>query len=215
MAETAELMPGAPVARSPLAHRAPAFTPDGAASLAEWPFLAKAIVRADPAEAGPRLADALSLPLPTTPCASATAEGRTALWLGPDEWMAIAPDAAAADLAGALEAALEGLPHQVVDVSDHYTTITLSGRRSRDILARLVTVDLHPRAFPAGRVVGTLAGHAAVFVWLRDDSPAAGGIFDVVVRASFADYLWCLLAEAGRTFGLPPAEPVAGEPMRP
>src|ERR1700733_8863963 len=34
---------------------------------------------------------ALALTLPTTPCRSATAGNRAALWLGPGEWLVIAP----------------------------------------------------------------------------------------------------------------------------
>lgn len=215
MAETAAPAATAgPVARSPLSHRVPLFTPDGRAGIAEWPFLSKVILRADPEAASAAVEAAVGPALPGAPLASATAGDRSWLWLGPDEFLLVASDAAPGDLAASLETALAERSRQVVDVSDHYTVITVSGTHARDLLARLVTVDLHPAAFPAGRVVGTLAGHANVTLWLRDDSASTGAMVDVFVRASMADYLWCLLAEAGRTFGLPAETPRAGEPMR-
>jgi sarcosine oxidase subunit gamma len=200
--------------RSPLSHRSPIRADDGAASLAEWPFLTKIILRVGHAAGAVAVEQAIGPALPDTACTAAVAGARAALWLGPDEWMLVVGDAEAHPILAELAAVLGATHHQAVDVSDHLTTITVSGARSRDLLAKLITVDLHPRAFGENRVVSTLAGAANVVVWLRDDSPSVGATIDVFVRASFADYLWCLLAESGREYGMPPQQPVAGERMR-
>jgi len=203
-----------PRRRSPLAHRMPIRAASGAVSLAEWPFLSKLIVRCQAGRDATAVEAVAGVALPTTACTSATAGERSLLWLGPDEWMLVAPDGEAAALETDLRAALTGPHTQVVDVSDYYTVITLTGARGRDVLARLVTIDLHPRHFAKGRVVGTLAGSANIIIWLRDESAAAGPVFDLIVRWSMADYLWCLLADAAAEFGCPRQEPRAGEPMR-
>lgn len=202
------------LARSPLAHRPPVRAEDGAASLAEWPFLTKVILRVDHATGAESVERIFGVSLPAAACTAAAKDDRSALWLGPDEWMLIAPDGEGPGLVAGLGEALGAVHHQAVEVSDYHTVITVSGPRARDLLAKLVTVDLHPRAFPAGSVAGTLAGAATITLWLRDDSPTAGPVFDVIVRASMADYLWCLLAEAGREYGVPPQTPVAGERLR-
>ncbi|WP_018698910.1 sarcosine oxidase subunit gamma [Amorphus coralli] len=203
-----------PRRRSPLAHRMPIRAASGAVSLAEWPFLSKLIVRCQAGRDATAVEAVTGVALPTTACTSATAGERSLLWLGPDEWMLVAPDGEAAALETDLRAALTGPHTQVVDVSDYYTVITLTGARGRDVLARLVTIDLHPRHFAKGRVVGTLAGAVNLLVWLRDESDAAGPVFDVIVRASMADHVWCLMAEAGRAFGCPAQEPRGGERLR-
>lgn len=203
-----------PRRRSPLAHRMPIRSETGAVSLAEWPFLAKISLRCQPGRDAGAVERVTGVALPTEACTSATAGERSLLWLGPDEWMLIAPDGEAARLQASLGEALTGPHTQAVDVSDYYTVITLTGPRGRDVLARLVTIDLHPRHFAKGRVVGTLAASANIVIWLRDESTAAGPVFDLIVRWSMADYLWCLLAESGREFGCPPQQPRAGERLR-
>ncbi|MGX1308494.1 sarcosine oxidase subunit gamma [Amorphus suaedae] len=203
-----------PRRRSPLAHRTPIRADNGAVSLAEWPFLAKLILRCEAGRDAAAVTAATGVALPTEACTSATAGERSLLWLGPDEWMLVAPDGEAAALEAALTDALAGPRTQAVDVSDYYTVITLTGPRGRDVLAKFVTIDLHPRHFAKGRVVGTMAGSANIVIWLRDESAAAGPVFDLVVRWSMADYLWCLLADSGAEFGCPPQHPRAGEPMR-
>ncbi|HKF96690.1 MAG TPA: sarcosine oxidase subunit gamma family protein, partial [Steroidobacteraceae bacterium] len=50
-------------------------------------------------------------------CRALTEGERAVLWLGPDEWLLIAPEAEGAALASSLEAALAHLPHSLVDVS--------------------------------------------------------------------------------------------------
>lgn len=203
-----------PRRRSPLAHRPPVRAESGAVSLAEWPFLAKIAIRCVADRDAGTIEAATGVALPVTACTSATQGERSLLWLGPDEWLLIAPDGGARELETTLTDALSGPFTQVVDVSDYHTVITLTGPESRAVLAKLVTIDLHPTRFAKGRVVGTLAGAAAITLWLRDESQAAGPVFDIVVRASMADYLWCLLAEAGRAFGCPAQEPRAGEKLR-
>ncbi|MDQ0316948.1 sarcosine oxidase subunit gamma [Amorphus orientalis] len=205
-----------PRRRSPLAHRAPIRAENGAVSLAEWPFLTKIGLRCQPGRDAEAVASATGVALPTAACSSAVTGERSLLWLGPDEWLLLAPDGEGTELGKALEGALAGQPlTQTVDVSDYYTLITLTGPRGRDVLSKLITIDMHPRAFQAGRVVGTHVGTStAVTIWLRDESEAAGPVFDILVRASLADYLWCLLADAGREFGCPEQEPKAGESMR-
>lgn len=203
-----------PRRRSPLAHRLPIRAESGAVSLAEWPYLAKLILRCQPGRDAAAVEAVTGVALPTTACTGAIAGERSALWLGPDEWMLMAPDGEAASLETDLRTALTGPRTQVIDVSDYYTVITLTGARGRDVLAKLVTIDLHPRHFEKGRVVGTLAASANIVVWLRDESAAAGPVFDLIVRWSMADYLWCLLAESAAEFGCPPQQPRGGERLR-
>jgi sarcosine oxidase subunit gamma len=203
-----------PRRRSPLAHRMPIRSESGAVSLAEWPFLSKLILRCQAGRDASAVEGATGVALPTEACTSATAGERALLWLGPDEWMLLAPDGEVAALEASLAETLTGPQTQIADVSDYYTVITLTGPRGRDVLAKLVTIDLHPRHFAKGRVVGTLAASANIVIWLRDESAAAGPVFDLIVRWSMADYLWCLLADAAAEFGCPAQEPRGGERLR-
>ena len=200
----------APVRRSPLAHRAPIETPGGALRMVELPFFGKFILRADRHDAVERLRVALGLGLPFDALTSSSDGATSFLWMGPDEWMLVAPPGEAGIRSGEARDVLEGTHHQLVDVSDYYTIIAIAGAQARALLMKLTTLDLHPRVFRRGMVTGGVFGRANATLWLRDDGEELE-TFQLFVRWSMADYLWCVLADAGREWGLPAQTPVTGE----
>jgi len=195
-------------ARTALAHRSP--TSGDGLRLAERPFDGLLVLRGEVDAVDAPFAAVTTLQLPRRCRATARAPGLTALWLAPDEWLLATPDgAAAASLRPRLEAALGDLHHQLVEVSDYYTVIALAGPALRAALAKVVAVDLHPRAWRRDEVIGTHLAKAIVQLWLvADEADAGGPEARVVVRRSLADYVWCLLAEAGREWGLEPQPPI-------
>ena len=140
-----------------------------------------------PAESLAALSAALGLDLPARPKQSARAGGRSALWLGPDEWLVIDEDGA--DLAG-LAAAADAL-HSAVDISHRNTAVLVSGPGAQATLAAGCPQDLSPAAFPVGACSRTLFGKVEI-VLLRTDAES----FRVEVWRSFSDYAFGLLAEA-------------------
>lgn len=196
--------------RSPLHHRAP--LGGTGVRLAELPFAGKFILRADPDLAVEPLRRALGLGLPFDPLTSSTSGGTSFLWMGPDEWMLVTGAGDAAERRTAAQQALAGRHHQLVDVSDYYTMLEIAGESARSLLMKLTTLDLHPRAFRAGMVTGSVFGRANAMIWMPiGDGEEGGPAFRLFIRWSMADYLWCLLADAGREWGLPEQTPVKGE----
>lgn len=201
-----------PHRRSPLFHRRPIEGEDAALRMAERPFLGKFILRADPKLVADLVHGAVEIRLPIEPLTSATEGDTSILRLGPDEWMIVTAPEAAEGIFAAARAALAGVHHQLVDVGDYYTAIELGGAKAREALMKVTTLDLHPRAFKLGMVAGSMFGHANAVLWQRaDDTTDSGPIFRVIIRWSMADYLWCLLAEAGHEWGVPEEVPVRGE----
>jgi sarcosine oxidase subunit gamma len=125
---------------------------------------------------------------------SATQGDRTMLGLGPDEWLVLGPHGTQAaieeDLRGAI--ARDGGWGAVTDVSAQRTTFVLSTPRARDVLATGCSLDLHPRAFAAGRCAQTDLGRANVVLHQVDDTPT----YELLVACSFAAYLAAWLAGA-------------------
>jgi sarcosine oxidase, subunit gamma len=202
------------VRRSPLAHREPLAGHTGSPRLAEVPFIGKFILRADPQEVADRLRTVFGIGLPVEPLTSSTVLETALLWMGPDEWMLCTAPDKAADRSRTARDALAGIRHQLVDVSDYYTVIELAGAEARPLLMKLTTLDLHPRAFPAGMVAGSVFGRANATLWqTRADKDESGPVFRLFIRWSMADYLWCILAEAGREWGVPEQIPVKGETL--
>jgi sarcosine oxidase subunit gamma len=185
------MSPAAPTRRSPL---------DGvslADGLLELPFLAQLDLRLDPDDGPARAAiESVVGLLPIEPNTVHGGADAAVLWLGPDEWLIIGPPDGAGDLEDQLREALRSdAPDSavaIIDVSANRTTIELSHRNARMILAGGCPIDLHPRAFGLGRCAQTLVARAGVILWQLDDRPT----FRLLVRPSFAAYLAAWLTDA-------------------
>ncbi|MDA3646809.1 sarcosine oxidase subunit gamma [Saccharopolyspora indica] len=186
--------------RSPLAARADelAARSGAAVALAEEPFLTQVNLRVHPGSpAVARIEHALNLALPHhEPNLVSGDETAAALWLGPDEWLLIGPDGRAPTLLPALAEALADSLGSTVDVSASRTALRLSGPRSRDVLEKLCSLDLHPRSFPPTRCAQTLVGRTQAILWHLDHEPT----YRLLVRNSYAPYLADLLLDAMHEF---------------
>ncbi len=141
--------------------------------------------------------------LPTTAGGVAkAADGRRALWLGPDEWLLLAPLDAREAMLSALGSALAGHHHALVDLTDNYAGIEIAGRPAADVLAKGCPLDLDERAFPSGRVAQSLLGKADMILERRPDGADGVPVYQVTVRRSFARYAWDWLADGALEFGL-------------
>jgi sarcosine oxidase subunit gamma len=191
-----------PRRKSALAHRRALSSPE--ASIREVPFQGKLVLRGDAYRVSGPVSTVLGLDLPRIVKGTATNAGVTAIWTAPDEWWILTPPGEEAAIKPKLEIALFGTPSLVSDVTDYYTTIALEGSKAREMLMKLMTIDLHPRAFKAGDAVSSnMARAVAVLRQTRDDAGRQGPAFEILIRISMADYLWCILAEAGHEWGLP------------
>ena len=143
-------------------------------------------------DAVPAIEAALGLALPHAPGTSATEGGRSALWLGPDEWLVIDPDAdPTVDLAG-----VDAL-HSAVDVSHRNAGILVTGPRAADALEHGCPRDLSLDAFQIGACARTILGKAEIVLWRGKEDA-----FRVEVWRSFAPYAMDFLAEACRDASL-------------
>lgn len=187
--------------RSPLAdHHAGLPLSTTAVELSEERFLTQVNVRVSPHDpAATRIEHAIELRLPREPNRVSGDERNAALWLGPDEWLVIAPDGAAERVATATRAAFGGAPGSTVDVSANRTTLRLSGPRSRDVLEKVCALDLHPRAFGPGQCAQTLLGRTQAVLW-QVDTGSPEPAYRLLVRSSFACYLADLLLDAMAEF---------------
>jgi len=140
------------------------------------PPLTRCIVRGDAA-----VGAVFGIPLATSPCRAATLGARSALWLGPDEWLLLAPEN---------DAVMAALPGAVVDVSHRQIALHLEGRHAATVLNGACPLDLHPNAFPVGMCTRTVFAKAEITLWRR----TVDG-FHLEVARSFAAYVHALLAE--------------------
>jgi methylglutamate dehydrogenase subunit D len=139
-----------------------------------------------------RVREAFGIDLPNSP-GTATSGPTTFVGAGPETWWAMG------DL-GALRQALGNLA-AVVDQSDAYAIVRVTGPSVRGALAKLVLIDLHPDAFRPGDAASTVAAHAGLTLWRVEDSQD-GAVFELACYRSFAVDMWHAFVSAGPEFGL-------------
>lgn len=170
---------------------------DAGVTLTEIPFQTKLVLRGLPSDKKFTAAGkaALGVEPPAKPGTVASSKTARVLWTGPNEWMVYSDDTG---LAATLVKAVAGLHAAVTDVTEHYTMIRLSGRHARDVMIKGCAIDLHPREFGPGQCVQSHLGRITVLFDQTDEVPS----YDILVRASFAEYLWMYLEDAGLEFGV-------------
>jgi sarcosine oxidase subunit gamma len=128
-----------------------------------------------------RRTSALGMAFPDT-CRAVVNGSRALLWLGPDEFLLLAPEETQQ-------------PSGAVDVSHRDTAIEVSGPYASWVINAFCALDLHPSAFPVGMCTRTLFAKAQIVLWRTDTD-----VFHIEVARSFAPYVWACLEEARREF---------------
>jgi sarcosine oxidase subunit gamma len=138
---------------------------------------------------------AVGLVIDQMPCRASQAAACAALWLGPDEYLLLAPDAEARAFTRRLADALDAVPHSLVDVSHRQTGLAIAGPHAADILNSGCPLDLDLVAFAVGMCTRTVLAKAEIVLWRT-----ASDVFRIEVWRSFTDYVARFLNEAASEF---------------
>ncbi|MGC9270175.1 sarcosine oxidase subunit gamma [Acidiphilium sp.] len=125
---------------------------------------------------------------------AATAGGRAALRLGPDDWLILTAPTDP-DIAAPLRTAMEGAAFSLVDISHRQTGIRLESPNAAAMLNACCPLDLDRAAFPPGMATRTLFAKAEIMLW-RTGITA----FHLEIWRSFTPYVIGLLSEIGREY---------------
>lgn len=142
----------------------------------------------------------LGLDVPTGPRRT-VAETLALVWTGPGQWLAVFAEGDAEAVARQLASLTDVC--SLVPQDDARTVLGLSGPQARTTLTKMLSIDLHPRAFRPGDAAVTLAGTIATTLWQVDDTP----LYEVAVPRSFARSFTGWLLESAAEFGCDVAEP--------
>ncbi|MGA3157889.1 MAG: sarcosine oxidase subunit gamma family protein [Steroidobacteraceae bacterium] len=142
-----------------------------------------------------RAVSALGLPFVPRTCRAVSDGTHSALWLGPDELLLLAPEAEQSECMSMLSSALGGVPHSLVDVGHRQCSIELLGASVEPILRTGCPLDLHISAFPVGMCTRTLYAKSEIVLWRT-----ALQAFHVEVWRSYTEYLTALLAQATQEY---------------
>ncbi len=129
-------------------------------------------------------------------CRACVQGARASLWLGPDEYLLLAPATDPADgLLAAMEPALAGVAHALVDISQRQIALEVYGPHATDLLNGACPLDLDIREFPVGACTRTVFAKADIVLWRTGAT-----VFRLEVWRSFSAYVAALLAEIARDY---------------
>ncbi len=176
------------------ARFAAASVASGQFSIREVPFATQCNLRIDVAAFGAKVHPVLGCDLPVAANTWNAGDDCCVVWLGPDEWLVVAPDGRNDTLCADLRGALRGLHNSVTDLSANRTIIEIAGTDARVVLAKGCPLDLHGSAFKPPQSAQTLLAKSQVILQCVDARP----VFRLFVRLSFANYIaeWLLDAAA-------------------
>ncbi|MEH6579857.1 MAG: sarcosine oxidase subunit gamma family protein [Amphritea sp.] len=197
-------LPGAEIqGQSPLHHAeleilAKQGPKQGGVHLRENKLLGHLTLRCNPQNADQLAAveRVLGVALPLQPLTSVEEGSYSIRWMSPDEWLIIVPGQEAFDVESKFRDEMGG-HYSLVNSSGGSTILELSGANVVDLLKKCTPVDLHPTEFPVGKVVSTVFAKSGAVIRRTGEQS-----FELVIRRSFADYIWLWLQDASREYGL-------------
>ncbi|WP_275287863.1 sarcosine oxidase subunit gamma [Halomonas elongata] len=178
---------------------APAPGKGSGAVLRERPFLGHLVLRGGAIVLDEALRAVLDISLPGEPQAlvvDASGE-RSVQWISPDEWLLIVPGGEEFELENRLRGALGDAHFAITNVGGGQTVIDLEGDAASELLMKSVVYDVHPHHFPVGKGVTTVFAKTSVI--LRRPTETR---WELVVRRSFADYIYRWLLDAGEEYAI-------------
>jgi len=137
-----------------------------------------------------------SIELPLKANTFASSGERSALWLGPNEWLIIAEPSLGVSSIDHLRSALSGEFASVHEISGGNALLSIKGSKAAQLICKGCPIDLHAREFNIGDCAQSLIAKSPITLWKVDDSPE----FHLLVRRSFANYLGLWLIDAAREY---------------
>lgn len=117
-------------------------------------------------------------------------------WIAPDEWMLIVPGEEAFSLEKRLRELITG-HFSIANVSGGQTVLMLTGKDAVNVLKKSTGYDVHDSNFPVGKVVSTTFAKTQAVIRRTGTQK-----WELVIRRSFADYIWLWLQDASAEYGL-------------
>lgn len=170
---------------------------DGSVQLQEAAFLGHLVLRGSLQNESfvKGFARAMGFALPG-PLESAEEGDASVRWVSPDEWLLIVPGPEAFNVEARLRDVMGG-HFSIANVSGGQTMLMLSGKDAVNVLKKSTGYDMRDSNFPEGKVVTTTFAKTQAVIRRTGRQE-----WELVVRRSFADYVWLWLQDASAEYGL-------------
>ncbi len=163
--------------------------------LQEQPFMGYLNLRFQPenAELATRLGELLDIQIPFGANTFSANETRACVWLGPDEWLIVVSETELEKIDNSINELIASEFATLTDQSSAMTMFKITGSGAVELLGRGIVFDLHPSEFPPGHSTQTVIAKSPATILNRSNESTC---FELLVRRSFADYLWKWFAKA-------------------
>jgi heterotetrameric sarcosine oxidase gamma subunit len=131
--------------------------------------------------------------LPDSPVRTTAAGNHLAFRIAPDQYWVLGGEPA---LEARLRTAIPADAGCVTSLDGARTQLFIEGPRARDLLGRLVPIDLHPTIFPVGGFAQTGIHHVAGLLLRANEDR-----YEFFALRTFAAFTWEVLIDAARPFG--------------
>ncbi|MBX2839631.1 MAG: sarcosine oxidase subunit gamma family protein [Gammaproteobacteria bacterium] len=115
-------------------------------------------------------------------------------WMAPDDWLISAPVDNLFQIEQDLRQAVSG-SFAAVNVTGGYCVLQLAGDDAIRVLKKSTPYDVHPGNLPPGKVVNSTFAKTQATIRALDEG------YELIVRRSFADYVWTWLLVAASEYG--------------
>lgn len=203
----------APYQQTALSHREAQGRLSTGLKLEEMGLVGKLVLRSEEAILKDLLKTVFKLALPAVEEATSDKSGEHhAIWMAPDEVMVLLPYSDLWDQKKAVEAAIGDRHAQVVNVSDYYTMIEMAGFHASDATEKLTPYNIRKHGEDKAWSAATIMAKVPALIHCPLMPLDGGGrSYRFLVRWSHADFLWCMLADAGFEYGLTSQKPYTDE----
>jgi sarcosine oxidase subunit gamma len=132
--------------------------------------------------------------LPESPVRAAAAGNHLIFRIAPDQYWIVG--GGEHELEASLRTAIPADAGCVTSLDGARTRLFIEGPRARDLLCRLVPIDLHPTVFPVGGFAQTGIHHVAGLLLRAHEDR-----YEFFALRTFAAFTWEVLLDAARPFG--------------
>ena len=134
--------------------------------------------------------------LPDSPVLTAAAGNHLMFRIAPDQFWVLGGGEPAPGLEARLRAAIPADAGCVTSLDGARTHLFVEGPRARDLLGRLVPIDLHPSVFPVSSFAQTGIHHVAGLLLRANEDR-----YEFFALRTFAAFTWEVLVDAAHPFG--------------
>ena len=158
------------------------------------------VIRGDPKNKKlvTKIKSVIGLPLPK-PLSYVEGKGRRILWMGPDEFLIMAPQNEFSLISDQIIEFSKNQGYATADISDSLCILGIRGKFARETLMKGCSLDFISPDFSIGSVVSTIFEKMPITI-IQLNSIAENNVFQILLNRSYAHHFWLWLEASSKEY---------------